>query len=454
MNSSIHWMANRHRPRILIESYECSPSRNHAPAAAWQIISRLSQWFDVWVITEQVQYQKEIEDYLASRPDQARYLHFYYIPRSKTSGFARQRPPLPLREILDYRNWLDKSFNLATQLDAEVDFDLVHHLRANTFREPGWLWKLGKPSIWGPVGGSYCVPKCLISFLNPVNRLRYHIRNKINQFQFTRSERVKQAFQAASVILAQTSSDAERIKQIHGRTAILCHEQGIGQSEGTIRSWDGQRPLRIVWVARCIAGKALSILLQAIEGLKEPERIELHVIGDGVELKRWKRQSIRWKVNSRCVWHGWQTPQQTRTIMEQADIAVFTSILEGTPATIMESLAMGLPVIALGHCGFRDVINSDCGILIPCEEKNQIVADYRKAITNLLANPHRITLMSEAAIKRRQRYTWDSIAKNIHDIYYRTLNSTCQLDETNLSRVYNKMIHTIETQCLTPAPQS
>jgi glycosyltransferase involved in cell wall biosynthesis len=284
--------------------------------------------------------------------------------------------------------------------------------------------------------------------------LCYHIRNKINQFQFTRSQRVKQAFEATSIILAQTSSDVERIRQVYGRKAILCHEQGIGQFDTTIHAWDGRRPLRIVWVARCIAGKALSVLLQAIEGLKELVRIELHVIGDGAELRRWKRQAIRRKVNSRYVWHGRQTPQQTRAIMEQSDIIAFTRILEGTTATIMEALALGLGAIALKHCGFEDMTDSDCGILIPCKEKNQIVADYRKAITSLLTDPHRLAVMSEAAIKRGQLYTWDSIAKKIHDIYYRTLQGTCQLDETNLTCVYNKMIHTIETQCLTPAPQS
>ena len=266
MNLSVSSTATWHHPRILIESYECSPVRNHAPGSAWQLISRLSQWFELWIITEQVQYQKEIDDYLAARPQEARYLHFHYISRSKTKGFGRQSPPLPFREILDYRVWLKKSYDLALQLDAQVNFDLVHHLRSNTFREPGCLWKLGKPGIWGPVGGSYCVPNCLISFLSPTNRFFYRIRNRINQVQFTRSRKVKEAFQAASVILAQTSFDVQHIRQVHHRKAVLCHEQGIGQIKGLTRSWDGWRPLRIVWAARCIAGKALSILLQAMEG--------------------------------------------------------------------------------------------------------------------------------------------------------------------------------------------
>lgn len=422
MNLSTPSTTNTCRPRILIESYECSPVRNHVPGSAWQIISRLSQWFDIWVITEQIQYKKEIEDYLASRPNEAQFLHFRYIPRGKKEGFGRQRPPLPLREILDYRRWLKKSYNLAVQLDKEVVFDLVHHLRTNTFREPGWLWKLGKPSIWGPVGGTYCVPKCLLSFLDPVNHLRYAIRNRINEFQFSRSHKVRQAFKAAAVILAQTSTDIQRIKQVHHRNAVLCNEQGMGQAEDTLHSWDGRRPLRMVWVARCIAGKALSILLQAMEGLKESRQVELHVVGDGVELNRWKQQAIRRNVNHLCVWHGWQTPQQTHAIMDQADIIAFTSLLEGTTATIMESFARGLPVIALKHCGFEDVINSDCGILIPCKEKHQIAADFQKAISDLLANPHRILLMSRAVINRRQCYTWDSIVEKIRDVYYRTLN--------------------------------
>jgi glycosyltransferase involved in cell wall biosynthesis len=453
MNPSETDRVNRHRPRILVESYECSPVRSHAPGAAWQILSRLSQWFDLWIITEQTQYQREIENYLLSHPDEGRFMQFHYIARDTAKGFGRQRPALPFREILDYRNWLDKSYTLAAKLDSQLDFDLVHHLRSNTFREPGCLWKLGKPAIWGPVGGSYCVPNCLLSFLNPAARLRYWIRNKLNQFQFAHSPKVKEAFAAASVILAQTSSDVQRIRQVHHRQAILCHEQGIGQCDTQSRTWDGHRPLRLVWAARCIAGKALPILLKAIHNLDEIWRVELHVIGDGAELKRWKRQAARFKINNQCIWHGWKTPQETQALMNQADVAVFSSILEGTPATIMESLAMGLPAIALKHCGFEDVISPDCGILIPCHNKKQIVTDFRNAIAGLLADPDRLKQMSKAAIQRGQRYTWDCTVRHIRTIYNRTLHNTCMLDDMDLTGAQHETTDRIEAECLTAAQQ-
>jgi glycosyltransferase involved in cell wall biosynthesis len=439
--------ASRQRLRILVESYECSPVRGHAPGSAWQILSRLSQWFDIWVITEQSQYQKEIDDYLASHPDWARFLHFHYIPRDNIKGFGRQRPPLPLREIRDYRNWLKKSCALAAELDSQLDFDLVHHLRSNTFREPGLLWTLDKPSIWGPVGGSYCVPNCLLSFLNPANRLRYSIRNLVNRLQFAYSPKVKEAFKAASVILAQTSSDAEQIRHIHRRKAVLCHEQGIGQFDVTVRAWDGLRPLKIVWAARCIAGKALSILLQTLEKLNEPQRVELHIIGDGVELKRWQQEAIRRKVNNRCVWHGWKKPQETRRIISQADIAAITSILDGTSATIMEYLAAGLPVIALKHCGFKDVLDSNCGFLIPCREKNQIIHNFHTAITDLLNDPGRLAQMSQAALQRGQLYTWDRIVEKIRDVYYSTLHRTHMLDPLSCLQP----VESDEAECQTAA---
>ncbi len=43
------------RPKILVEAYECSPVREHAPGAVWQTVSRLSRWFDLWVLVEETQ---------------------------------------------------------------------------------------------------------------------------------------------------------------------------------------------------------------------------------------------------------------------------------------------------------------------------------------------------------------------------------------------------------------
>ena len=99
---------NENRPKILIEAYECSPVREHAAGASWQIVSRLAKWFEVWVLSEQTQYADEIIESMQTDPVLAQSLHFHFIPRQKKEGFGRKRPPLPIREILDYTKWLQK----------------------------------------------------------------------------------------------------------------------------------------------------------------------------------------------------------------------------------------------------------------------------------------------------------------------------------------------------------
>jgi hypothetical protein len=45
------------------------------------------------------------------------------------------------------------AFQFALQLYKEIGFYLAHQLNWIDFREPGYLWQLDIPFVWGPVEG-------------------------------------------------------------------------------------------------------------------------------------------------------------------------------------------------------------------------------------------------------------------------------------------------------------
>jgi glycosyltransferase involved in cell wall biosynthesis len=94
---------------------------------------------------------------------------------------------------------------------------------------------------------------------------------------------------------------------------------------------------------------------------------------------------------------------------------ILPSVFEGTPLTLMESMATGLPVVATATCGMKDVIDDDVnGILVPVRDPAALVM----AIDRLLADRHlRERLGRQAYADVAARYTWDRVAEPVRDVY-------------------------------------
>jgi glycosyltransferase involved in cell wall biosynthesis len=414
----------RRRLHVLVIAYECSPTLSHTAGSAWQVLSRLAQWHDMWVITESTQYQVAVENGLAQSPTLAEHLHFFFIPREQPLRPKRARPVLPIKEVLDYKEWQRQAFTLGRSLHARIGFDLVHLLRGDSFREPGFCWMLPIPFVWGPTGGRTGVPWRMIGMLGLRGCVLHTLRNMITIVQFHFSPRVRAAARRASCVIAQTAFDQRKFKEVHGIDTVLAHEQAAEPSLWIRREYDGKRPLAIAWAGRCVALKALPIVLHAIGHPRLRNRVVLHVAGDGPYRRQWETQAIRMGVADRCQWHGWLPQDKAIEIMNRCDVLAFTSLLEATSTTVMEALSTGLPVICLKHCGFGDLVDESCGIPIRVRDPRSAVSDFSAALISLLEKPDSVRRLSEGAGAKARAYSWDQLATVIRQTYEKAIVSS------------------------------
>lgn len=96
---------------------------------------------------------------------------------------------------------------------------------------------------------------------------------------------------------------------------------------------------------------------------------------------------------------------------------VIPSVFEGTPLTLVEAMATGLPPVATATCGMRDVVRDQVnGLLVPVRDPPALIT----AIDRLLANPGlRERLGRRAAADVAENYTWDRTAAPVRDVYNR-----------------------------------
>ena len=99
-----------------------------------------------------------------------------------------------------------------------------------------------------------------------------------------------------------------------------------------------------------------------------------------------------------------------------------TSLSDATSTVLLEALSLGLPVIALNHLGFANVITNNCGIKINVDSHKQLVNDIAMSIDKLYENEILRQNLSKGAILRSKEFSWDIKAKTINNIYNQIVN--------------------------------
>jgi glycosyltransferase involved in cell wall biosynthesis len=122
-------------------------------------------------------------------------------------------------------------------------------------------------------------------------------------------------------------------------------------------------PIKAVTVGRLVPWKRVDRL---IEALKEVPELGLVVVGDGPELSRLEHAAQELGVSDRVCFAGQRSKRETLSLMAACDFFVLNSTYEGLPHTVLEAMALGLPVIATAVGGTPEVVrDGETGVLVP-----------------------------------------------------------------------------------------
>ena len=141
--------------KILISSYTCSPYRGSEPGVGWNFVKGLSKFHEVHVIVEKKKWKKDINNYLNENPRLNENLKFYFLIKKRNKILRKLWPP---SYYWFYKKWQKQAYKLGVELNEKENFDIIHQLTMVGYREPGYLWKIDKPFVWGPIGGLEITP--------------------------------------------------------------------------------------------------------------------------------------------------------------------------------------------------------------------------------------------------------------------------------------------------------
>ncbi len=116
------------------------------------------------------------------------------------------------------------------------------------------------------------------------------------------------------------------------------------------------RPPRIVTVGRIAPEKGHLVLIQALRLLADQGiAAEVEIIGGGPFEAAVRREAARLGVADRTIFAGELLPDELAARLAAADIFCMASFAEGLPISIMEAMAVGLPVVCTWISGIPEL---------------------------------------------------------------------------------------------------
>ncbi|MFZ5571440.1 MAG: glycosyltransferase family 4 protein [Thermodesulfobacteriota bacterium] len=210
-------------------------------------------------------------------------------------------------------------------------------------------------------------------------------------------------------------------RSYHGiDTGMFAPEKSSNQPPGP--------PFRILTVARLIPKKGLPTVYHAVKRIQEQGlAVEHDLIGDGDDRDKILGLIAKLGLSSIARWRGTLPHHQVLEYYKRADLFVLGCEIapngdrDGIPNVLIESMAMGVPVVATTVSAIPElVVHGRTGLLVSPGEPEEMA----RAMTTLLTdNRLRNTIISEARQAVRKKFDNRTLIHEMAELYGRVMET-------------------------------
>jgi glycosyltransferase involved in cell wall biosynthesis len=169
-----------------------------------------------------------------------------------------------------------------------------------------------------------------------------------------------------------------------------------------------------VAVGRLEDQKGYGYLIQAAALLPKTSPVEIIIVGDGSQEKALKKLAQNLGVQHRVTFAGQKTPEEIRSLLATAHGAVFSSLYETTPLTLLETWAVGTPAIATPVGILQGVpANFKAALMVPIKDPRALA----RAMQRFIKDTKLRQATAAAGNAEANKYDWPVIAGTLETIY-------------------------------------
>lgn len=231
-----------------------------------------------------------------------------------------------------------------------------------------------------------------------------------------------QKVQAAKFVVAISKFDKDYLGGDDKIKVIHC---GIDLSSYQLRQWRQERHCpQILTVARLEEKKGHTYLLEALKILKN-QQVSFHatLVGGGVLEKELKAQAQSSGLFDVVNFTGPCTQCEVRKLLRNAHVFVLPCIrakdgnMDGIPVSLMEAMAVGVPVVSTKISGIPELIESGrSGLLVEPRDVEGLTTAIEKILTD---DSLRRQFIREARVKVEREFDVKKNARRVRELLLR-----------------------------------
>ncbi len=196
----------------------------------------------------------------------------------------------------------------------------------------------------------------------------------------------------------------------------------VSSSDGeALRRQIGVDPdeLLVSCVCRLVPHKNVDLLIRAVARVREgrPD-VRLMVVGDGEHRPELERLVASLELGDAVTFVGYM--QDVAPVAAASDIAALTSYSdEGTPVSLIEAAAAGVPAVATDIGGVAEVVTPETGFVVDSQDEDAVVA----ALERLADDPELRAAMGARAREHVKGYHVERLLADIDALYQELLSN-------------------------------
>ncbi|GAA1351573.1 glycosyltransferase [Falsarthrobacter nasiphocae] len=202
--------------------------------------------------------------------------------------------------------------------------------------------------------------------------------------------------------VAESVPDTDRELDVrfipYGTPDVLPHARPV--------SWDGQGPLKILFVGRVNALKGVGDVVDMARSFGR--RVEVTAYGQLPATTFPALDEFLATVDYR----GTMSRSEIMEDMGRHHLLLLPSLAEGRSLSALEALSRGLPAIVTPGTGVDDLVEQGAGVVVPRGDRDALFG----AVESVLANPGLVEQYSEAALRIARANSWAPFRQGVVDV--------------------------------------
>jgi len=203
------------------------------------------------------------------------------------------------------------------------------------------------------------------------------------------------------------------MKYNHEPGRIRFVPNGVGEQFFAEREYTAKSPLRLLYVGTWLDRKGIYYLADAFRLLiRGNVPVCLTIAGCGnseCQVKNFFAPEIRDSVHVIPFVKRADMP----AVYSEHDIFVLPSLMEGMPLSLLEAMAMAMPVVTTETCGMADVVEDGFnGLLVPPADAERLA----KSIGEVCDRTEMRCQLGREAQNTMRRYTWERVTRPLEEL--------------------------------------